>query len=49
MNKPIILVIYGMGPRAPGDFKNDIAEGLNEATKNFGLRDFDISDEVDFF
>jgi hypothetical protein len=49
MNKPIILVIHGMGTHMPGDLKKDIAEGLNEAAKNFGLSDFDINDKVEFF
>lgn len=49
MNKPIILVIHGMGTHAPGELKTDITEGLNEAAKNFGLIDFDINDNVEFF
>jgi hypothetical protein len=49
MNKPIILVIHGMGTYEPGDFKQDIAGGLNEAAKNFGLSNFDINDKVEFF
>lgn len=49
MNKPIILVIHGMGTHEPGDLKKGIAEGLNEAAKGFGLSNFDINDKVEFF
>ena len=31
MNKPIILVIHGMGSHEPGNLKKEIAEGVNEA------------------
>ncbi|MEO9522135.1 MULTISPECIES: hypothetical protein [Pseudomonadota] len=49
MNKPIVLVIHGMGTHEPGKLKTDITEGLNEAANNFGLDDFDISEKVEFF
>lgn len=49
MNKPIVLVIHGMGSHEPGSLKKQIAEGLNEAAENFGLNDFDINDKVEFF
>lgn len=49
MNKPIVLVIHGMGTHEPGKLKKDIAEGLNEAAKNFGLNSFDINEKVEFF
>lgn len=49
MNKPIILVIHGMGSHEPGNLKKEIAEGVNEAAKNFGLKHFDINEKVEFF
>lgn len=49
MNKPIVLVIHGMGTHEPGSVKEEIAKGLNEAAVNFGLSDFDINDKVEFF
>ncbi|OUR78180.1 hypothetical protein A9Q75_14050 [Colwellia psychrerythraea] len=49
MNKPMVLVIHGMGTHKPGETKKIIAEGLNQAAKNFGLADFDIKDKVEFF
>ncbi|WOT04725.1 hypothetical protein [Shewanella youngdeokensis] len=49
MNKPMVLVIHGMGTHKPGETKKAIADGLNEAAKNFGLVDFDINNEVEFF
>ncbi len=49
MNKPIVLVIHGMGTHAPGTFKKDINDGLNEAAKNFGLAEFDFSEKVEFY
>lgn len=49
MNKPIVLVIHGMGTHEPGDLKKDIIEGLNEAAKNFELNDFDFNEKVEFF
>jgi hypothetical protein len=49
MNKPIVLVIHGMGSHEPGKFKKDIAGGLNEAANSFGLIDFDINEKVEFF
>ena len=49
MNKPIVLVIHGMGTHEPGNLKKQIAEGLNEAAENFGLSDFDFTEKVEFF
>lgn len=49
MNKPMVLVIHGMGTHKPGETKKIIAEGLNQAANNFGLADFDINDKVEFF
>jgi hypothetical protein len=49
MNKPIVLVIHGMGSHEPGNLKKQINEGLNEAARNFGLDDFDFNEKVEFF
>lgn len=49
MNKPMVLVIHGMGTHKPGETKKTIADGLNKAGKNFGLADFDVNDKVEFF
>jgi hypothetical protein len=49
MSKPMVLVIHGMGTHKPGETKKTIADGLNQAAKNFGLTDFDINDKVEFF
>ena len=42
MNKPMVLVIHGMGTHKPGETKKSIADGLNQAAKNFGLANFNI-------
>ncbi|WP_293745858.1 hypothetical protein [uncultured Paraglaciecola sp.] len=49
MNKPMVLVIHGIGTHKPGETKKAIADGLNQAAKNFGLSDFDVNDKVEFF
>jgi hypothetical protein len=49
MTKPMVLVIHGMGTHVPGAMKQEVASGLNEAAMNFGLSDFDIENEVEFF
>jgi len=49
MNKPMVLVIHGMGTHKPGETKKSIADGLNQAAKNFGLANFNINDKVEFF
>ncbi|MEZ8282122.1 hypothetical protein AB6C51_17975 [Vibrio splendidus] len=49
MNKPMVLVIHGMGTHKPGETKVEISSALNEAAKNFGIQDFDINNEVEFF
>ncbi len=49
MNKPMVLVIHGMGTHKPGETKKSIADGLNQAAKNFGISNFDINDKVEFF
>lgn len=49
MNKPMVLVIHGIGTHKPGETKKDIADGLNQAAKNFGLKNFDINQKVEFF
>ena len=48
MNKPIVLVIHGMGTHALGEMKKDVSEGLNEAAVNFGLESFKIESKVEF-
>jgi hypothetical protein len=49
MNKPMVLVIHGMGTHNPGETKKIIADGLNNAAENFGLSNFDIYDKVEFY
>ncbi len=48
MNKPIVLVIHGMGTHALGEMKKAVSEGLNEAADNFGLDNFTIENKVEF-
>lgn len=45
----MVLVIHGIGTHKPGETKKVIANGLNQAAKNFGLENFDINDKVEFF
>ena len=49
MNKPMVLVIHGMGTHQPGETKKMVIDGLNNAAKNFNLENFDINDKVEFF
>ncbi len=48
MNKPIVLVIHGMGTHALGDMKKEVSDGLNEAAANFGLENYKIENKVEF-
>ncbi|MBA6340023.1 hypothetical protein H4J59_03265 [Colwellia sp. MB02u-10] len=49
MNKPMVLVIHGMGTHKSGETKKEIADGFNQAAANFGLTNFDINEKVEFF
>ena len=48
VNKPIVLVIHGMGTHEENGVIKEVTDGLNEAAKNLGLADFDISDRLEF-
>lgn len=49
MNKPMVLVIHGMGTHKPGETKQLVIDGLNNAAKNFNMQNFDIEEKVEFF
>jgi hypothetical protein len=49
MNKPMVLVIHGMGTHKPGETKQLVIDGLNNAAKQFNMQNFKIEEKVDFF
>ncbi len=45
----MVLVIHGMGTHKPGETKQLVIDGLNNAAKQFNMQNFKIEEKVDFF
>ncbi|REL26497.1 hypothetical protein DXX93_07805 [Thalassotalea euphylliae] len=48
MEKPLVLLIHGMGTHQPGAITDEFQKGLAESAKFLGIEDFNASDEFEF-
>ncbi|MCH8529344.1 MAG: alpha/beta hydrolase [Saccharospirillum sp.] len=46
-NKPIVLLIHGMGIHPPENMSKEFKEGLTEAAIGFGVTDFNLDDHIE--
>jgi len=47
MERPIVLLVHGMGTFSPGDVTKEFSKGVDEAAQYLGLDNFHIANEVD--
>ena len=48
MEKPLVLLIHGMGTHEPGAITDEFKKGLAESANFLGIQNFNASDEFDF-